>query len=57
MNALLFNTSSVKKVVHGHKTANSLTDDDVDGPGTGIGGSATSMVDSMMLVLVIRVVT
>ena len=44
MNALLFNTSSDRKVVRGHKTSNSFTDDDVDGSGTGLGGSATSTV-------------
>lgn len=44
MNALLFNTSSDRKVVRGHRTSNSFTDDDADGPGIGLGGSATSIV-------------
>ena len=32
MNNLLFSTS---KLVHGHKTSNSFTGDDLDGPGLG----------------------
>ena len=44
MKPLLFSSSSVSIVVRGRKTSNSFMDDDLDGPGTGLGGSATSMV-------------
>ena len=43
MNDLLFSTSSVRKLVHGHKTSNSFTGDDLDGPGTGLGESTSTV--------------